>query len=129
MIILVTATKVHPTDSIIRVLGGIHRKYPDAMIGVGNRDVHLHIAEIAASVNMGVTFFYEDVASVHPPALDVAMQIIIATARSFTDFNSFVIERIDSVVAFDENDPLAILARRRGKNIWYPLSGEVVRGS
>jgi hypothetical protein len=72
--------------------------------------------------------FYPEASMILPQALETASEIIILTTNSFADFNRQVISRVDNVVAFDENDPLAILARSVGKNLWYPLTKKVITG-
>lgn len=102
----------------------------DLSVVVGENKSHVEIARIASKIGVReVHFYYTSLERMHPPALDCATKITIATNESAIKFNNMIVDSVQSVIALDKPDNLALLAINRGVGVWFVKTNEVIKQS
>lgn len=114
-------------DSAHKAVNALSSKHPSATIVVGQNTPHIEIARIASSKGLQVHFYYNNIKNMKPLALKVATKATVATG-GIGDFYAFMIDSVDQVIALDESDPAVMVARKKGKGIWFPSTGRIIRG-
>jgi len=106
----------------------LKQKHGNPTVVVGHTKPHLNIARIASRLGIEVHLIYPNIDAMYPPALDVATSITVASS-GIGDFYAHMVKSVDNVVALDESDPAVLAARRNGKPVWFPITGNVIRAS
>lgn len=123
MKILVTATEWNTDrDKELRgiLTAGKKKHGDDLTVVVGYTAPHIKIAIISYGLGIKTLAFSPDLESLPSHYLTKSDGISI-TSLGQIDYLNHVASKVDSVIAFDKNDPLIYHAKKNNKNIWFPL--------
>lgn len=105
-----------------RAISSLLKKHRDAIVITA----HQEIARIAHSLGVPVHMFFQKTSEVSELAIDICDNITVLSLPSIIAKNEAIVNSADYVIAIDDGDPVAIIAMRSSKGVWFPRSGRVV---